>query len=89
MYFFKKQNKQYLDLTGDLILSHNDRLIKARSTSAAPHKALNAKYVLVGDLNLKHKVIATWMVLWFIWGKSKPLVASDTKLNLPKVKVKQ
>lgn len=88
MYFFKNKGKQYLDLTGNLILSHNDRLVKARVKSAAPVKVLSAKYVLISTLNIKNKIIATWMVLIFIWGKSSQLIPNDTDLNLPKVKIK-
>ena len=84
MYFFLKNKKQYLDLTGNLILSHNDRLVKARTASAGPSKVLNAKFVInSGDLNLRGKLKATILVLRFIWGKPVPLVASDTNLNKP------
>lgn len=82
MYFFKKQGRQYLDLTGDLILSQNDRLVKARSTSAAPHKILSAKFVVnCGDLNLRGKLKATLLVLRFVWGKPQPLLPEDTDLK--------
>ena len=85
-YFFLKNGKQYLDLTGDLILSHNDRLVKARSKSAAPVKVLNAKFVLnAGDLNLRGKLKATKIALKFIWGKPEPLLAEDTNFNKPKL----
>lgn len=81
MYFFKNQGKQFLDLTGNLILSHNDRLVKTRSTSAAPTKVLNAKYIInSGDLNIIGKLKATRLALSFIWGKPNPLVAEDTAL---------
>jgi len=79
MYFFKKNGKQYLDLTGDLILSSNDKLIKARSKSAAPVKALNAKFVVnCGDLTFIGKLKATILVLRFVWGKPEPLTADKT-----------
>ena len=79
MYFFKKQGRQYLDLTGNLILSHNDKLIKARVGSAAPHKALNAKFIInAGDLNLYGKLKATLLAIRFIWGKPEPLTSDKT-----------
>ena len=82
MYFFKKKGRQYLDLTGNLILSHNDQLIKARVSSAAPHKALNAKFIVnAGDLNLIGKLKATWIALCFIWGKSTALKPEDTDIK--------
>ena len=89
MYFFLSKGKQYLDLTGDLVLSSNDRLIKARSKSAAPVKALNAKFVLnCGDLTFIGKLKATILVLRFVWGKPKPLVAGDTFKREPITKEK-
>jgi len=84
MYFFLKSKKQYLDLTGNLILSHNDRLVKARTQSAGPTKVLNAKYVVnAGDLNFRGKLKATKLALGFIWGKPNPLIAEDTNLREP------
>ena len=82
MYFFKKQGKQYLDLTGNLILSKNDQLIKTRSTSAAPHKALNGTYICnAGDLNFIGKLKATVLAMRFIWGQGwQPLRPEDTDL---------
>ncbi len=57
MYFFKHKGKQYLDLTGNLILSHNDHLVKARISSAAPCKVLNGRYVInIGKLNFPKKI---------------------------------
>ena len=44
MYFYMEKGKQYLDLRGDFILTHNDKLIKTRTKSAAPAKAVNADY---------------------------------------------
>lgn len=84
MYFFKKSGRQYLDLTGNLILSHNDKLVKARSTSASPTKVLNAKFVVnAGDLNLRGKLKATILALRFIWGKPEPLTVADTDFKAP------
>lgn len=83
MYFFKKKGKQYLDLTGDLILTCNDRLVKARSTSAAPTKILNASYITNADLNIRGKLKATSLALRFIWGKPTPLKQEDTDLKKP------
>ena len=46
MYFFKKGGKQLLALRGDLVLTHNDGLVKARAKSNAPASVRNAKYIL-------------------------------------------
>lgn len=89
MYFFFKNKKQYLDLTGDLILSHNDQLVKARTKSAGPVKVLNAKFVInAGKLTFWGKWKATKIALSFIWGKPNPLTAENTNLNKPVVKNK-
>lgn len=77
MYFFKKNGRQYVDCTGDLILTHNDAVIKARSKSAGPHKALNARYVIVPRLGFSHKIRASWQLLGFIWGPVKPLTMEE------------
>lgn len=79
MYFFKKKGKQYLNLTGNLILSHNDILVKARLKSAGPSGILYPKYIMLGN----HRIKATFAVLRFIWGKPNPLLPSDTHLNPP------
>ena len=78
MYFFFKQKKQYLDLTGNLILNHNDNLVKARIKSAAPSKINNATFVELSGLNPIWKIKATFAAIGFIWGKNKALKQEDT-----------
>lgn len=85
MYFFKKKGKQYLDLTGNLILSHNDDLVKTRLKSAAPHKIFNATFIVLGNKKLK----STITVLRFIWGKPKPLAVNVTNLQKPVCKLEK
>lgn len=88
MYFFFKNKKQYLDLTGNLILSHNDQLVKVRTKSAGPTKVLNSKFIInCGLLTIWGKWKATKIALGFIWGKPNPLTAEDTNLNKPDLKV--
>lgn len=67
MYFFKTRGKQHLDLRGDLILTHNATLVRARAKSNAPRYVKNARYIL--DVS-KCKIRATWAAACFIWGKS-------------------
>ena len=88
MYFFKESGKQILDLTGNLILSFNDSLIKTRSKSAAPYSVKDAKKIMINELTFKKKIAATYIVLGFIWGKNKALVPENTALNEPFVKPK-
>lgn len=77
MYFYKKNGKQHLDLKGDLIITHNDALIKTRSKSAGPRKATNAKYILAGKLTFIQKIEACFKVIGFIFGKQEPLNGGD------------
>ena len=75
MYFFKKRKKIFLDLRGDLILSHNPALVTARLPSAAPHFVRNGRYILdlKGKYGFWHKIRATFATIGFIWGKSERL----------------
>ena len=86
MYFFKESGKQVLDLTGNLILSFNDSLIKCRAPSAAPDAVKCSKKIMINELTFKKKIAATFIVLGFIWGKNKALVETNTGLNKPYVK---
>ena len=70
MYFFKKKGKQYLDLTGNLILSKNKDLILYTAKSAIPHAVYNAKYLLkVNQYNIISKIKTTLIAIRFIWFK--------------------
>lgn len=83
MYFFKQNGKQHLDLTGDLILSQNDALIKARVKSIAPVSAKNAQYILVGGLSFFGKLQALLHVADFLFGKSQALTEDVADLQRP------
>jgi len=86
MYFFKENGKQVLDLTGNLILSFNDSLVKARTKSAAPDAVKNRKSIMINELDIYRKIKATFIVIGFIWSKDQALVERDTRLNKPYVK---
>lgn len=74
MYFYKHKGRQCLDLRGDLILTHNDALVKARVKSAAPASVRNAKYVLeIPALGFWRKLRVTFAAIRFIWGRSRAL----------------
>lgn len=78
MYFHKLDGKQAVDFRGDLILSHNDQLIKARSKSSGPRAAKNAKYVLdIPNLGFFKKLRVTGAAIRFIWGPSQALNPED------------
>jgi hypothetical protein len=84
MYFFKKSNKQYLDLKGNLILSHNDKLIKARHKSSGPFKCNNAKYAFnITKLNTYKKIKLSFTAVFFIWSKSMALEIDETPYREP------
>lgn len=74
MYFYKEKGKQVLDLRGDLVLTHNDNLVKGRVKSAAPAAVRNAKYIQdIGRMGFWRKVRATLHVIKFIWSKGQAL----------------
>lgn len=76
MYFFKKGGKQILDLRGDLVLTHNDALVKGRVKSAAPSSVRNAKRIEdIPNLGFWGKLRATKAAIAFIWGPSQALTA--------------
>jgi len=86
MYYFKEGGKQILDLTGNLILSFNDSLIKCRAPSAAPDGVKNAKKIMINELTFIKKIWATLVVLGYIWGRNRALIPENTTLNKPYVK---
>ena len=81
-----QKGKQYLDLRGDFILTHNDALVKTRNKSAAPVKVNNADYTCVKSLNFVKRIVITVKVIAFIWGSNEALVPEKTDLNTPHVK---
>jgi len=80
MYFYKKGGKQILDLRGDLILTHNDGLIKGRVKSAAPGSVKNATYIVARNMSFISKIKATFHVIRFIFGSSQALDAEKEGL---------
>ena len=79
MYFYKDKGKQVLDLTGDLILTHNDN-------SAGASRVRNAHFIdNLTTAGWKRKLKATVAVLSFIWGKNTALtvdvIGPATKIN--------
>jgi len=79
MYFYQKNGKQMLDMRGDLVLTHNTALIKARVKSSGPCKARNAEYILINTLSVFRKIRATFIAIGFIWGKSTELTTETIK----------
>lgn len=73
MYFYKDKGKQVLDLRGDLILTHNDALVKGRVKSAAPAGVRNAKYIILAGMGFLRKIKATFHAIGFIWGENQAL----------------
>lgn len=82
MYFFFRGGKQVVDFTGDLILTHNDDLIKTRTKSAAPRQAKKAKYIPnITQLGVIGKIRATFIAIGFIWGPSQALTPDELETN--------
>lgn len=80
MYFFKRSGKQYLDLQGTLVLTHNKEIVATRSKSAGPTAVYNARYVEnIAARGWLDKLRATRAALAFIWGKSTALETEAIK----------
>ena len=87
MYFYMKGKNRYLDLSGDFILSHNDVLVKTRKLSASPKAVYNASYVLnVKSLSFVARIVVTFKIIAFIWGRNTALIPEDTALKKPYVR---
>lgn len=82
MYFFKAKGRQVLDLRGNLILTFNPDLVRARVSSAAPRAVRNATYVALGARpGFRARWRATAEALRFIWGAPQPLTAQTIELE--------
>lgn len=80
MYFYKQKGKQILDLRGNLILSHNDSLVKGRIKSVAPAAIRNGSRIEdIPSMGVWRKLWATKAAIAFIWGASTALTAEDIK----------
>ena len=74
MYFYKKGGKQVLDLRGDLVLTHNDALVKGRVSSAGPASSTNPKRIQdIVNIVFFRTVKATLAAIRFIWGENQAL----------------
>lgn len=83
MYFFKEKGKQVIDFQGNLILSHNVKVVFGRSKSITPSKLNNCKFWdNITKRSFKEKLIITVLAIGFIWGKS-------TALNVEKIQYKK
>ncbi len=70
-------------MTGNLVLSHNSHLVKARVSSAAPRVIRNSKSIInIG----RYKFKATIAAIKFIWGKPNPLTIESVQTKRPYVK---
>lgn len=86
MYFYKKNGKQFLDLTGDLFLTHNDNPVKTRGKSAAPNAIKNSTYIQLHNVGFFRKVFIMFYVAVWIWRPSLELTPEKTALNKPYIK---
>ena len=73
MYFYRLKGRQILDLRGNLILTHNDELVKARVKSAAPAGVRNTKYIIINGPGFVGRLKTTMHAIRFIWGPSEAL----------------
>lgn len=83
MYFFLQKGRQILDMRGDLVLTHNPRLIVGRVRSAAPRSVRNGQWVEgIAAMSTWRKIKASAAALRFIWGRPQ-------LLDIPTAEVKQ
>lgn len=83
MYCYLKNKKLHIDLTGNLVLSHNDAFIKARVSSAAP-RVKNGKSIFdISNLNWFLKIRVTIAAIKFIWGPSTALTVESIQALKP------
>lgn len=71
MFFFKQNGKQQLDLSGNLILTRNEHLIRAKSKINAPRKTYNANFIKMRKLGFFGRIKATIIAVRFIWQSLK------------------
>ena len=69
MLFLKKQDKRYLNMQGNLILTFNDVLVRANVGSAVP-KIYNGMFV---QISIAGRIRSTFAALKFIWGPNQGL----------------
>lgn len=86
MYFFKQNGKQILDLTGDVVITHNDEPIKARTKSAGPSAIKNHVFIKLHNASFFKKVFYTFYLATYVWRKNQELTADKTNLNKPLIK---
>lgn len=78
MYFFKQNGKQILDLRGNLVLSHNEELVRVRTKNNGPRQVKNGYYVKdIPNLKFFRKIRASMVAIRFIWGPSKAMNAKE------------
>lgn len=68
MHFSKERGKPHLSAKGNLILSHNARLVTSTSSSAGPREVDDANYIMCKGLTFRGKVTASIKALNWIWG---------------------
>ena len=69
-----------LDMRGDLVITHNNGLVMARVSSAAPRYVKNAKYIELRKLSFFQKIKASFIVIGFIWGENQELIPDNEGL---------
>jgi hypothetical protein len=90
MYFYTKKGEQCIDFTGNLIITHNDALVKTRNKSAGPRHCFHNTYihvhgatgpilmdgqqVIIKPLTLWRKWAALYRCYQFIFGPSQALI---------------
>lgn len=72
MYFLFHNNTRYLNLEGNLIITHNERLIMGNHKRATPQHITGGMFVkVVATSGFWRRIQASRAALSFIWGQSQ------------------
>jgi hypothetical protein len=83
MYFYKSKGKQILDLTGDIVLTHNSDPLKTRAKSCAPAAIRGGQYIKLHNVGFWRRVYIMIYVAAWVWRSSLELTEDKTALNKP------
>lgn len=87
MYFLFHNNVRYLNLEGNLIITHNERPIMGNHKRATPQHITGGMFVkVVRTSGFWRRIQATRAALLFIWGESQARNQGSDNAYLAKVK---
>ena len=74
MFFVFAKGKRFLNLKGNLILTHNARLVRGNNKKATPQSIAGGLFLqILPDSGFRLRCRATWAAFAFIWGDTEAL----------------